>query len=164
MYPLPATRNPPPAKKRVGGPPGAGSGERAAITGPGAPGRRYRPQMPVMVVGADTELGRVVAAALTARDGEVRAFVTDPSSADPLRALGIKVAVGDVSDASHIEGAAHDVFSAVLLSEAASDDRERSFAASFVEVVCACKQGVIVAGAKRILWIGPVPMPGSMES
>ena len=103
----------------------------------------------------------MVATALTTRDGEVRAFVTDPAAAHPLRELGIKVAVGDVSDASHIEGAAHDAFSAVLMAEAASDERERSFASSYDEVVAAWRQGVGGAGVKRIIWIGPEPMPGS---
>ena len=62
--------------------------------------------MPVIVVGADTEPGRVVLQALLEPGREVRAFVSDEKVAEQLRALGVKVALGDVSDDSHLEGAA----------------------------------------------------------
>jgi uncharacterized protein YbjT (DUF2867 family) len=115
--------------------------------------------MPVIIIGADTEHGSAVAAALTGRDGEVRAFITDPGAAEPLRRLGIKVAIGDVSDASHIEGAAHDAFSAVLLTEAASDTRERSFASTYEAVLHAWRAGLHGAGVSRVIWIGREPLP-----
>lgn len=115
--------------------------------------------MPAIVIGADADLGYRVAAALTRRQGEVRGFVTDPASAGPLRRLGIKVAVGDVSDASHIEGAAHDAFSAVLMAEAALDDRERSFASSYEALVEAWASGLKDAGVRRIIWVGADPIP-----
>lgn len=111
--------------------------------------------MPVIVVGADTEYGRVAAQALTERDGEVRAFVTDPAAAPPLRRLGIKVAVGDVSDGSHIEGAALQAFSAVLVAEAGLDGRERSFVDTFEDLVSAWFEAVKGAGVQRVIWIGP---------
>jgi len=111
--------------------------------------------MPVIVIGADSEYGIAVAQALARRDGEVRAFVTDPGSAQPLRDLGIKVAVGDVSDGSHIEGAAHRAFTAVLISEAASDGRERSFARSFDHLVTAWADALQAARVERVLWVGP---------
>ncbi len=120
--------------------------------------------MPVIIIGADTEHGLPVATALTGRAGEVRAFVTDRASAEPLRQLGIKVAIGDVSDASHIEGAAHDAFSAILMAEAAGDDRERSFAPSFEGVVARWVEGLSGAGVKRLIWIGPDPMPGLLDT
>ena len=89
--------------------------------------------MPVIVVGADTEPGRVVLQALLEPGREVRAFVSDEKVAEQLRALGVKVALGDVSDDSHLEGAATNCFSAVLITQASSDGRERSFATSSVE-------------------------------
>ena len=115
--------------------------------------------MPVIVIGADTALGQTVATALTGRAGEVRAFVTDLAAAEPLRRAGIKVAVGDVSDDSHIQGAAHDAFTAVLIAEAASDDRERSFASSYDAVLRSWRRGMTEAGVKRIIWIGPEAAP-----
>ncbi len=115
--------------------------------------------MPVIVIGADTEYGLAVAEALTARRGEVRAFVTDPASAPQLRELGIKVAVGDVSDASHIEGAAHRAFSAVVIAEAGLDRRERSFAASHDDLLEAWARGLQDAGVTRIIWMGADDRP-----
>ena len=84
--------------------------------------------MPVIVIGADTTLGAEITNGLVPRDGEVRAFVTDPEAARALRDLGIKVAVGDVSDGSHVGGAALNCFCAILIADATSDDRERAFA------------------------------------
>jgi uncharacterized protein YbjT (DUF2867 family) len=50
--------------------------------------------MTVMVTGASGVVGRAIVAALLARD-EVRATVRRPAAAEPLRALGAKVAVVD---------------------------------------------------------------------
>ncbi len=127
-------------------------------------GHRYRQEMPVIVIGADTEFGQAVAEALSRRRGEVRAFITNPASADSLRRLGIKVAIGDVSDGSHIEGAAHDAFSAVLVAEAALDNRERSFAASYDAVLGAWRSALAEAGVKRVIWIGADGIPPILAS
>lgn len=118
--------------------------------------------MPVIIVGADTEYGAAIARRLTSRDGEVRAFVTDTQSAQPLRDLGIKVAVGDVSDNTHIEGAALNAFSAVLVAEAGLDDRERSFAATFDRLVGAWLEGISAAGVRRVIWVGDGPTPAAI--
>ena len=84
--------------------------------------------MPVIVIGADTPLGPASRGTVADATAEVRAFVTDPEHGMSPLPEGIKVAVGDVSDGSHVGGAAYGCFSAVLLTEAATDDRERSFA------------------------------------
>jgi NAD(P)H dehydrogenase (quinone) len=115
--------------------------------------------VPVIVLGADTELGRSVVAALLPRAGEVRAFVTDPESADSLRAQGVKVAVGDVSDGSHVGGAALGAFSAVLLAVSAEDDRERSFADTPAAVAAAWADGLGDAGVRRVIWVGDGDLP-----
>ena len=81
--------------------------------------------MPVIVIGADTPGGEEIVSRLLAREGQVRAFVTDRLVAERLKPLGVKVATGDVSDDSHVGAAATRCFSAVLLTAAASDDRER---------------------------------------
>lgn len=125
------------------------------------PTRRYAapnlPGMPVIVIGADTHLGEPILSALSARDGEVRAFVTDETYAARFRAAGYRVAIGDVSDASHIAGAAFGCFSAVLLAEAAADDRERSFAPDPAAVQAAWEQSVAEAGVTRAIWVGCSP-------
>ncbi|RPI24562.1 MAG: hypothetical protein EHM57_02600 [Actinobacteria bacterium] len=110
--------------------------------------------MPVIVVGADTDLGAEVVAALVGRAGEVRAFVTDPGAGDAMRRLGVKVAVGDVSDGSHIAGAAHDCFAAVFDPLAAADARERAFAATADAVMRGWAGALRDAAVRRAIWLG----------
>ncbi len=119
--------------------------------------------MPVIVVGADTPLGADIVDALIEPGREVRAFVTDPETAMTLRAKGVKVALGDVSDDSHIEGAAMNCFSAVLVTEAATDSRERSFAATEEEVLRAWANAV--TSVTRVIWVhrGAVPKVSPTE-
>lgn len=119
--------------------------------------------MPVIVVGADTEYGDAITRRLASRNGEVRAFVTDPEAAQPLRMLGVKVAVGDVSDASHIEGAALNAFSAVLIAEAGRDQRERSFARSVDGLVAGWLAAATAAGVRRIIWVGSGAPPDAVS-
>ncbi len=118
------------------------------------PGRRYLASMPVLVVGADTAIGRALVAGLREPDREVRAFVTDPTAAAELRGLGVKVALGDVSDDSHIEGAAIGCFTVVLVVEAAEDPRERSFASGPEEVLAGWARAVTACGVTRVIWVG----------
>lgn len=112
--------------------------------------------MPVIVVGADTSSGREIVAALTEPLREVRAFVSDPDTVTALKQAGVKVALGDVSDDSHIEGAALGCFTAVLVEEAASDARERSFASSPEAVLDGWSRAVVAAGVKRAIWVARV--------
>lgn len=110
--------------------------------------------MPVIVVGADTPIGMDLIQGLLEPGREVRAFVSDPEVAMNLRAAGVKVALGDVSDDSHIQGAATNCFSAVLVTEAAHDDRERSFAATPVEVLIGWAKAVSASRVTRTIWVG----------
>lgn len=109
--------------------------------------------MPVIVVGADTTTGRLVIDRLIKPGREVRAFVTDPDAAAELRERGVKVALGDVSDDSHVEGAALRCFSAVLVVEAAVDGRVRSFARTADEVVSGWGTAVSRSGVQRVIWV-----------
>ena len=113
--------------------------------------------MPVIVVGADTEMGEAIMDALLPRSGEVRAFVTSPESAAALRARDVKVALGDVSDGSHIGGAALNAFCAVLIGEATRDTRERSFADDPESVLAAWVEGLNEAGIQRAIFVGERP-------
>jgi len=110
--------------------------------------------MPVIVVGADTNMGRAVMEVLLSGNGEIRAFVSDPEGGEILKATRAKVAIGDVSDASHIGGAALGAYSAVLVADAATDDRERAFAAGPEEVFAAWAEGLQDAGVARAIWVG----------
>ena len=120
--------------------------------------------MPVIVIGADTPLGEEITRSMLPRDGEVRAFVTDPASAAALKRLGVKVATGDVSDGSHIGGAALNCFCAVLVAAAASDERERAFATTPAEVVSAWAEGVADAGVTRVIWVGEEAAPAVIRA
>lgn len=118
--------------------------------------------MPVIVIGADAPEGREITRALLHRDGEVRAFITNPAAVAGLRELGVKVALGDVSDGSHVGGAAMGCFSAVLVATAAGDDRERAFAASPDDVCAAWAEGLADAGVARVIWVGAGTAPVSI--
>lgn len=109
--------------------------------------------MPVIVVGADTASGRSIVERLVSPDREVRAFVTDAGAAESLRGLGVKVALGDVSDDSHVAGACLNCFSAVLVSEAASDARLRSFAPTPERVLEGWGKAVQSAAVRRVIWV-----------
>jgi nucleoside-diphosphate-sugar epimerase len=109
--------------------------------------------MPVIVVGADTPQGRAVVGGLVEPGREVRAFVSDPIVGAELRDMGVKVALGDVSDDSHIQGACTNCFTAVLVTEAARDGRERSFASSEAQVLDGWRGAVEASGITRVIWV-----------
>jgi putative NADH-flavin reductase len=109
--------------------------------------------MPVIVVGADTPHGSDIIDALLDREGQVRAFVTDEAVAADLKAKKVKVATGDVSDASHVEAASTRCFSAVLLTTAAVDDRERHFAPSDLAVLKGWADGLDAKEVTRAIWV-----------
>ncbi len=108
-------------------------------------------EMPVIVVGADTPTGSRIVEAMLDPAREIRVFVSDPDEGLRLREQGVKVALGDISDDSHIEAAATQCFSAVLITEAARDDRERSFAPDEAAVLKAWASAV--AGVQRVIWV-----------
>jgi uncharacterized protein YbjT (DUF2867 family) len=124
--------------------------------------------MPVIVVGADTPLGLAVIDAVLEPDREVRAFVSDPEVGAGLKARGVKVALGDVSDASHVAGACTNAFSAVLVGEAAGDGREVAFASSPAAVWEAWAEAVSEAAVTRVIWVldgdGEPPPSGAPET
>lgn len=120
--------------------------------------------MPAIVIGADTEIGRAVVTALLDRQGEVRAFVSQPAAGAELKKLGVKVAIGDVSDASHIGPAALNAFTAVLIAEAAFDERVRSFAGEPEAVIRAWEEALADLGVRRIIWVGSSPAQERLAS
>lgn len=110
--------------------------------------------MPVIVVGADTPVGDAIVDLVLDNAVEVRAFISDESRKGDFKRRGAKVATGDVSDASHVEGAALRCFCAVLVMEAATDGRERSFAEDGQAVVAGWAEAIIGAGVHRTIWVG----------
>lgn len=117
--------------------------------------------MPVIVIGADTPIGVQVVERLATSDREVRAFVSSPDVGERLRQLGIKVALGDLSDQSHVAAACTNCFSVVLITEAASDGRELSFAQSREQVLAGWAASIRESRAKRAIWVGDGANPVS---
>jgi putative NADH-flavin reductase len=115
--------------------------------------------MPMIVIGADTAAGESILAEVRQTEREVRVFVTDELRAQRFKGLGYKVATGDVSDESHVEGAALRCFSAVLIAEAAADDRERSFADTPETVLKGWAHAVANAGVRRVIWVSDEEPP-----
>ncbi len=117
--------------------------------------------MPALVIGADTPQGAKIIAALEAREGELRAFVSTPEARSSFLARGIPAANGDVSDGSHVGGAAYGVFCAICISTATHDPRERSFAKTPAEVVAQWADGLRDAKIGRIIWVSCDDVDGS---
>ena len=114
-----------------------------------------------MVVGADTPVGEVIIGELVDPDREVRAFVSDPSCGVRFKEAGVKVALGDVSDTSHVSSACLRCHTAVLVCEAARDGREISFAADARELFAQWAQAVSEAGVRRVIWVADHPVPAA---
>jgi putative NADH-flavin reductase len=109
--------------------------------------------MPLIVVGADTRAGETILEVMDPGEREIRVFVTDEAKGLDLRGRGFKVATGDVSDEGHVEAAAMRCFSAVLLAEASTDDRERSFAHSPEEILQGWSNAVANSEVTRVIWV-----------
>ncbi len=117
--------------------------------------------MPVLVVGADTPVGASVVDALTNREGELRCFVTDVEVAADLRSRPAKVALGDVSDGSHVGAAGLNCFSIVFICAAATDTHERAFCSTPAQVFEQWQEAITMAGARRIIWVEDADTTGS---
>lgn len=107
--------------------------------------------MPVIVVGADTPQGTAILESLLDPQREIRAFVSDEAAAIRFREKGVKVALGDISDDSHIEAAAARCHTAILMTNAIDDGRELAFAKNTDQVLD--RWASAVGSVKRVIWI-----------
>ena len=82
--------------------------------------------MPVLVIGADTDLGHAIVPALRPASGEVRLFASDAAAVARYRGVA-KVAVGDISDGTHVGGAATGAFCAIVIAAAATSQDPLQF-------------------------------------
>ena len=119
----------------------------------------YVPCVPVIVIGADTTAGEAILEGLKHPKREVRAFVTDERVGTTLKKSGFKVAVGDVSDESHVETASMRCFSAILVAEAASDERVRSFAETADDVLDSWARAMVNSDVARVIWVSKADHP-----
>ena len=109
--------------------------------------------MPVLVIGADTKLGHAIVPALQPASGEIRVFASDADAVAAYRSFA-KVAVGDISDGSHVGGAAIGAFCAIVIVAAAHDKRERHFARDAEELFAQWADGLADAGIRRVIVVG----------
>jgi nucleoside-diphosphate-sugar epimerase len=114
--------------------------------------------VPVLIVGADHPVGLMIATRLAAPNREVRAFISSPDLGPRLRELAIKVAVGDLSDQSHVAAAATRCFSIVMIEAALSDGRELAFADA-ESTRLAWSRAATEAAVTRAIWVGDYPPP-----
>ncbi len=99
-------------------------------------------------------MGEAVVSAIIPAAAEVRAFISDEGRAGGLKARGVKVALGDLSDTSHVEAAALYCFCAVLVTDAALDGRELGFADGAGTVWEGWADAIRNAGVHRTIWVG----------
>jgi putative NADH-flavin reductase len=122
--------------------------------------------MPVIVIGADTEVGHAIIHGLRPASGELRAFVSDADVADSYRQFA-KVAIGDLSDGSHVGGAALGAFCAIVIAAAAHDGRDRYFAQGMEELFSQWADGLADAGIGRVIVVGTpeqIPKPDPLQN
>ena len=113
--------------------------------------------MTVMVTGASGVVGRALVERLVRRD-EVRVCVRDPRTAEPLRALGAKVAVGRLEDADALAEILRRVYTVIHLVGGPNQvDDEAILAANHGTVVTALAAGR-EAGVKRFILLS---IPGA---
>lgn len=115
--------------------------------------------MPVVVVGASGLVGRALLPLLADRSPEVRAVVRRREAADPLRALGAKVAVDDLSDPDALAVLFHDAHTLVHLAGGLrAPDLEDANRGTVERTLAAAAE----AGLRRVLFLSyPGAGPGA---
>lgn len=122
--------------------------------------------MPVIIIGADTELGHALIPTLRPGAAELRLFASDADAVAEYRDFA-KVAVGDISDGTHVGGAAIGAFCAIIIAAAAHDERERYFAPEPEPLFAQWADGLGDAGVARVIVVGSgdeLPSPDPLRS
>lgn len=121
--------------------------------------------MRVLVTGATGFTGGHLAAALSRRGLQVRALVRDAARAGPLRAHGVELSTGDLSDAASIDRAVRGVdlvyhIAAIYRQAGLPDERYRAINAAAVRTVidAAGRHGV-----RRVVHCSTVGVHGDVE-
>lgn len=111
--------------------------------------------MPVLVVGAESPAGHAAVASLRASGGEVRAYadaeVAGDDEAVALRALGAKVAVGELEDEAHLEAALTRVHTVVHLARG-----PLASPSDHLDAVATSASAALGAGCRRFVLLSEV--------
>jgi NADH dehydrogenase len=109
--------------------------------------------MPVVVIGADTPVGRGLVPILRQRGSEVRATIREAEKADPLRALGAKVAADPASDADMLRAILDEAHTVCLVSADLFPQGEESYEETIVEGTRTVLRVARKAGVTRLLLV-----------
>jgi NADH dehydrogenase len=115
--------------------------------------------VPVLIVGASSDVGRELAASLVAEGAQVRAYVFED---DPrLRAAGVHVAVGELDDLGKMESAMEQVHTVVHLPVEPDPPRGRTLAWVVEELTDIAVRAAFSADVVRFLAVSFVGDPSS---
>jgi NADH dehydrogenase len=121
--------------------------------------------VPVVVTGASGFIGRSAVAAFTRTSPEVRAAVRNPAAADPLRALGAKVAIGDLFDVETLALVMQGAHTLCHLAGGLAADDEEGLLQANLRTAEAVLAAALVAGVKRFLMLSfPGASPDSSNA
>jgi uncharacterized protein YbjT (DUF2867 family) len=109
--------------------------------------------MPVVVIGADTPVGRALVPLLRQRGSEVRATIREAEEADPLRALGAKVAADPASDVDTLRAILDEAHTVCLVSADLFPPAGESYEETIVERTRSVLGVARKAGVTRVLLV-----------
>lgn len=108
--------------------------------------------MPVLVTGAEDALGSSVVDRLRASGGEVRLYLdatsAGPADADRFRAVGCKVALGELDDEGHLEAALAQTHTVAHCWGGPLRERDDQ-----VAVAATVASAALGAGVRRLIWV-----------
>jgi uncharacterized protein YbjT (DUF2867 family) len=105
--------------------------------------------VPVLIVGASSDVGRTLARLLREEDAQVRAYVAEDDAS--LRAAGCHVAIGEWDDIGRIESAMEQVHTVVHLAPALTPPERRSIEWMIEETTDVAIRAAVSADVKRFL-------------
>jgi uncharacterized protein YbjT (DUF2867 family) len=109
--------------------------------------------MTVGVIGGSGLIGRATLRRLVERDPDVRALVRGPAAADAVRALGVKVAVGDVEDSASVDAVVGGAFTVVHVAGSVNEPTEAEYRRANVESVERVVSAAANSGVRRVVLV-----------
>jgi uncharacterized protein YbjT (DUF2867 family) len=118
--------------------------------------------VPVVVTGASGFVGRNAVAAFTRISPEVRAAVRNPAAADDLRALGAKVAIGELFDVDTMALVMQGAHTVCHLAGGLRPEDDEGIVQANLRTAEAVIAAAVMAGVKRFLMLSfPGASPGA---
>src|SRR5437870_220737 len=108
--------------------------------------------MPVVVTGASGLVGRHAVAAFAQTSPQVRAYLRRPDTADALRKLGAKVAIGEITDVDRLEAVMSGAHTVCHLVGSANLLTEEGIREANLDPIGAVVSAAVRAGIRRVLF------------